>query len=42
MRLGVAHPVLGGGVAAVLALLLVTFLLNPLATNDLPVFVCAY
>lgn len=41
-RGSVALAVLGGAAGALVALLLVTFLLWPLATNYLPVFVCAY
>lgn len=37
-----AVSVLGGLAAALAALLLVAFLLYPLATNYLPIFVCSY
>lgn len=38
----VALSLVGGAAGALVALLLVTFLLHPLATNYLPVFVCPY
>lgn len=41
-RGSVALAVLGGAAGAFAALLLVTFLLWPLATNYLPVFICPY
>ena len=41
-RRSVALGALGGAAGAVAALLLVTFLLWPLATHYLPVFVCPY
>lgn len=42
VRGSVALAVMGGAVGAFAALLLVTFLLWPLATNYLPVFICSY
>lgn len=38
----VALSLLGGASGAVVALLLITFLLYPLATSHLPIFVCPY
>jgi len=41
-RRRIAVSVLGGAAGAFVALLLVAFLLYPLATSYLPVFVCSY
>jgi hypothetical protein len=41
-RRHVALSILGGAAGGFVSLLLVTFLLYPLATNYLPVFVCSY